>query len=75
MSFEYLYILSAAIFFLCFMSIGLLLLSSYKSKMTYLNYNSCKLNRIKSLDYDIHLDSVDFRQYEKYEIWRLYFPD
>jgi hypothetical protein len=77
MKFDYVYLLSFIIFFISFISfisLGYTALRCLKSKFIPINRNCYKSRKIKFLDYNIYLDITDYVTYEKYQIWRFYFP-
>ncbi len=75
MNFDYLYFLSFMMFFICFISMGYIALRSFKSKFLYISNDHHEFEKSKFLDYNICLNIVDYNAYEKYQIWRFYFPD
>lgn len=74
MKFDLIYLLSVMMFLICTISLGYTILRSLKSSYGYKHKAKNKLHRIKALDYRIYLDIRDYVSYEKYEIWRFYFP-
>lgn len=74
MKFDLIYILSVMMFVICTISLGYTVLRCLRSNFGYKHKIKNKLQRIKALDYKIHLDIKDYVTYEKYEIWRFYFP-
>ncbi|MBU5427541.1 hypothetical protein KQI41_14225 [Tissierella pigra] len=75
MDFDYLSFLSFMMFFVCFISIGYIALRAFKVQLPYTTISCYGIGRSKFLDYNIYLDITDYRTYEKYQIWRFYFPD
>ena len=74
MNFDYLYILSFIFFFVCFVSIGYIAIDSLKYKRIFSMFDQGKKKISKFLNYEIYLEKRDYIPYEKYEIWRFYFP-
>lgn len=67
-------LLTLVMFIMCTISIGYTVLRCLKGHFVYTYKNIYKTYRIKSLDYNIYLDISDYFTYEKYQIWRFYFP-
>lgn len=74
MKFDLVYLLSVMMFVICTISLGYIALRCLKNNSGYKYKIKNKLQRIKALDYKIYLDRKDYVTYEKYEIWRFYFP-
>lgn len=76
MNFDYLYFLSFVFFFICFASLGYMIAGNLKSKSIFelFSQEKIKINISKFINFKIYLTSRDYLAYEKYEIWRFYFP-
>ncbi len=74
MKFDLIYLLSVMMFVICTISLGYVALRCLKNNFVYKHKTKTKLQRIRALDYKIYLDIRDYVTYEKYEIWRFYFP-
>ena len=76
MNFDYLYFLSFVFFFICFASLGYRLADNlrYKSIFQMFSQEKKNINISKFINFEIYLESRDYIPYEKYEIWRFYFP-
>ncbi|AFS77390.1 hypothetical protein Curi_c03100 [Gottschalkia acidurici 9a] len=74
MNLEYLYLLSFILFYICFISIGYIAISSMKSPIIFKNIINYEAESNRFLNYNIYLEKMDYIPYEKYEIWRFYFP-
>lgn len=68
------YLLSVMMLVICAISLGYTVLRCLKGNYTYNHKNNDRPHRIKALDYNIYLDIKDYVTYEKYQIWRFYFP-
>jgi hypothetical membrane protein len=75
MNFDYLSFLSFMMFFVCFISMGYIALRCFKSQFLHISNEHYKFEKSKFLDYNICLNIADYSSYEKYQIWRFYFPD
>ena len=74
MKFDLIYLLSVMMFAICAISLGYTILRCLKGNFGYKYKIKDKLQKIKALDYRIYLDITDYTTYEKYQIWRFYFP-
>ena len=74
MKFELVYLVSLIMFAICAISLGYTVLKCLKGQYVYNDKKDSKSKKIKYLDYNIHLDISDYVTYEKYQIWRFYFP-
>lgn len=74
MDFDLVYLLSVLMFVIYAVSLGYMVLRYLKGNFAYRHKIKYKLQRIKALDYNIYLDTKDYVTYEKYQMWRFYFP-
>ena len=76
MNFDYLYLLSFVFFFICFARLGYMIADNLRTKSIFELFSQEKIsvNISKFINFEIYLTSRDYLAYEKYEIWRFYFP-
>lgn len=74
MKFDLVFIFSLVMFAICTISLGYTIFRCFKGDFVYNPRNNYKSMKIKELDYNLYLDITDYITYEKYQIWRFYFP-
>lgn len=74
MKFDVVYLLSLMMFVISAISLGYIAFRCLKGKFAYNCKSKDRPQRIRALDYNIYLDIKDYVTYEKYQIWRFYFP-
>lgn len=74
MKFDLIYLLSVMMLVICTISLGYTVLRCLKGNLIYKHKIKDKFQKIRALDYKIYLDIRDYVTYEKYQIWRFYFP-
>ena len=74
MKFDLMYLLSVMMLVICAISLGYTALRCLKGSLVFKHKIKEKLQKLKALDYKLYIDIRDYVTYEKYQIWRFYFP-
>lgn len=76
MNLDYLSLLSFVFFFICFVSFGYVIANNLRQKNIFemFSQNKVSINIAKFINYMTYLRKSDYIAYEKYGIWRFYFP-
>lgn len=76
MTFDYLNLLSFIFFFMCFLSLSYIIINNFTQINIFELFTKSKSTILvkKFMKFETYLRKEDYLAYEKYEIWRYYFP-
>lgn len=76
MTLDYLNLLGFIFFFMCFLSLSYVVINSCRHKNILDLFTKGKATTVvrKFIKFETYLRKEDYLAYEKYEIWRYYFP-
>lgn len=76
MNLDYIYLLSFVFFFISFISLGYIVRNRLieVSIFKMFTQKKIKVSINKFINFSLYLAQGDYIPYEKYEIWRFYFP-